>query len=211
MKSHKTYESLFSSTICSTEYALEQLAGNSFCKKSYSDNSFQYVPLPINEFLFYIEYSSNLFEETKKLDPKSNVNFIDVGCGIGTKLVLVSDLFRKVTGIEINSDYSKISRILARTRQNINVITKDALKFKKYKDFDIIYFYRPFRSSILQEKLENKIFEESKEGCIMVFVYMEGIKLPENVRKVNNASSTGVFIKDSTGKKKLEMLDDQTG
>lgn len=89
--------------------------------------------------------------------------FLDVGCGTGTKMVLAHELFGlEVSGIERDHEMWK-------TAQNRGTaIFGDALNpLLNYGLYDIIWLYRPFRDNDLEASLEGKIFTEMKSGAIV--------------------------------------------
>lgn len=88
--------------------------------------------------------------------------FLDVGSGIGTKVLLAREVFGMTAeGIEID-------RVMAEYALNEGrfTICADALDWP-YDFYDVIWMYRPFRDGLLQAKLEHLIFEQVKPGAIV--------------------------------------------
>jgi trans-aconitate methyltransferase len=90
--------------------------------------------------------------------------FLDVGCGPGTKMRLARHFFgMNVNGIERD-------RVMAEAAAAQGVVfPSDALKAPEgfYAGFDLIWLYRPFRDIKLEEQLEQRIASEMKPGAIL--------------------------------------------
>jgi SAM-dependent methyltransferase len=90
--------------------------------------------------------------------------FLDTGCGPGTKMRLARHFFgMSCWGIEIDPAMADTAR------GHGNVICGDALQVPDgtYADCDLIWLYRPFRDPELEEKLEARIMDEMKPGAIL--------------------------------------------
>ncbi len=86
--------------------------------------------------------------------------FLDVGSGPGTKLDIAQDLFGlEVCGVEIDSGMAAEAKLFT--------VHQNALDFPHYKDFDLIWLYRPFRDAGLERELETLIIQEMKPGAIL--------------------------------------------
>jgi hypothetical protein len=124
-----------------------------------------------NYFEFIPNYTQrvvrDLFQVNKLLGYK-RVNFLDVGSGNGNILSLAKALNATwwTTGIEYDEEYKKISS------NNIIYYTKymDALKYTKYANHGVIYFYQPIATEDLMNKLLDIIDEQiSKNTIIMAY------------------------------------------
>ena len=92
--------------------------------------------------------------------------FLDVGAGIGTKMLLAREIFGlDVTGIERVPAYIKVAR-----DHDLMVIERDAAGWDGYGDYDLVYFNRPFFDQGLQERLEQHIWNTMKPGAVVVGV-----------------------------------------
>jgi SAM-dependent methyltransferase len=90
--------------------------------------------------------------------------FLDVGCGPGTKMKLARDLYgMDADGVEISEEMGMAAR------SHGAVYFADALAMPPafYSHFDLIWLYRPFRDSLLEEQLEARIMDEMKAGAIL--------------------------------------------
>lgn len=118
--------------------------------------TYGWIPFPSGAFVDMLLESFFLLKQdrTKK--------FLDVGSGIGTKLMLASVLF-DAHGIELSDEYIYQSELLGCK----NVIKADALQFDRYGEFDLVYFYRPFRSDQMQKDFEARLGEMMKPGALL--------------------------------------------
>lgn len=145
---------------------------------------FQYVSFDENKFFLQM---SKVIKTLEILGCRGRAKFLDVGCGIGTKVFLASSLFTKADGIEFDDNYITIAREIVKGSQinlvqNISLFKRDALSFSYYSHYDIIYLYRPFHDSEKQNKLEEKITCNAKENTIIVGTLCNFYALPENLR-----------------------------
>jgi SAM-dependent methyltransferase len=91
--------------------------------------------------------------------------FLDVGSGIGTKVLVARELFGlDAYGLEIDKTMHQYARDHGH-RASILCDAMDGGYF--YSQADIIWMYRPFRDEVSQAKLEHKIYEEMKPGAIV--------------------------------------------
>lgn len=98
--------------------------------------AFQYIPLYTSAFLSQMVQALTMFT---KANPGKWPTFIDVGCGIGTKVLLAQACGTNAWGIELNRKYVEVAR--SRHIAPKQIIHGNALKHD-YSAYDIIYFYR---------------------------------------------------------------------
>jgi SAM-dependent methyltransferase len=113
------------------------------------------------------EFLSILFECVPELAGRE---FLDVGCGPGTKMRLARDFFGlEPVGIEINP------AMAAEARAWGSVTTADALELGDgaFGAWDLIWLYRPFRDPQLETQLEARIMDEMKPGAILAGAHWE--------------------------------------
>jgi len=89
--------------------------------------------------------------------------FMDVGCGIGTKLAIAHHLGWQVSGIEKHEPYARAARDLI-PEASVQVV--DAFDCETF-DADVVYMYRPMRSDHDQERLETHVLAHSRPGTVM--------------------------------------------
>jgi SAM-dependent methyltransferase len=91
--------------------------------------------------------------------------FLDVGSGIGTKLLLAKELFGlNAQGLEYDSKMAAYANRYHRSTVILNALD---VKPARYAYFDVIWLYRPFRDGFKQAQLEHLIFEHMKPGAII--------------------------------------------
>lgn len=109
---------------------------------------------------------------SRMFDSGHKPTFVDVGCGIGVKLLLAREFLysSKIIGIEIHPKYSTVAERLItcpRIRDtNTTIIEADAIKHN-YKPYDIIYFYRPLSIEAKQIALETQILKTARPGTLI--------------------------------------------
>lgn len=130
------------------------------------DGEYEYIPLGLEAFQTQITVAHGLLADT------ANASFIDVGCGIGTKVALARLKFPRAYGIEITPEYAEVARRLLSRFNTLSdkdeyIICGNALEHS-YKPYDVIYFYCPFMQPDLQIKLEQHLVKTAKKGAIFL-------------------------------------------
>ena len=155
----------------------------------------------------YVSYSFDHFlthlKEAKKITSKRKVKFLDVGCGLGTKVCLASSFFDSY-GIELNSKYYKVAKDVNTPRKFHTygryedrkgadcIFKEDALNFD-YNPYDVIYFFRPLSDEALQKQLEQRIFKTCRPGTIIIPIYSQST-FPSYIRHLPTPSKE-LYIK----------------
>lgn len=123
-----------------------------------SDKSYGWIPFPADCF---VEILTDAF---RALGNETGKSFLDVGCGIGTKVLLAATMF-DAHGIEISEEHLELShRLGCPTNRTFKA---DALDYNGYHRFDFIYFYRPIRDEEIQTCLEEHIRKSMKVGAVI--------------------------------------------
>jgi len=101
------------------------------------------------------------------------VGFLEVGSGVGTKSMVARYMFGLCTfGIEFNEPLATV----AMQKHRGPVWVGDALTFPHgYGNYDIIWMYRPFRDSDLQDQLEQRIYKEMRPGAVLAGAGLEHV------------------------------------
>lgn len=115
-----------------------------------------FVPFPCGPFLELVMEAAVHFHHD------CNRKFLDVGSGVGTKLLMAAARF-DAFGIEISPEMVSISKTFGCAK----VFQWDALSYMGYGQFDMIYFYRPFRNAVMQGELESQIKSQLKTGGLV--------------------------------------------
>jgi len=104
------------------------------------------------------------------------LKFIDVGCGVGQKVFVAHLLGFDSYGLELRKELVEEAKNVTanlhmfktdRCATNFFMLG-DALKFKNYSDYDVIYFYCPLFKHELQVKLEKRVQTQAKKGAIVI-------------------------------------------
>lgn len=138
------------SVVLQLYYSLEFAIGQVF-----SDGDLRYHP---NASFSAIRFISNL----RMIQKLSGVGtrFLDVGCGLGSKVWIAQALGFEAHGLEINPKYAKIASECAGTNR---IVCHDGITFPGYDNFDVIYFYNPMPTN----ELETAILKNAKKGAII--------------------------------------------
>ncbi len=91
--------------------------------------------------------------------------FLDVGCGIGTKLALMHELGWDVSGIDRHEPYVEAARELMHERPR-SVTHGDAFDFEVF-DADLVYMYRPMKSEDDTDALEQHVARRLPAGAVL--------------------------------------------
>jgi SAM-dependent methyltransferase len=118
---------------------------------------FDYSPLPLREFKDGIDTARN----------NTNGNrYLEVGCGIGTKLALMHHLGWEVTGIDIYQPYLDVARELCPEAKLICADMRDIQFF----DADVVFMYRPGFTQEMEWALELWLADNIALGTILFLV-----------------------------------------
>lgn len=98
----------------------------------------------------------------------SGMRYLEIGSGIGTKLVLAEQMGLEVHGIELIEPYIAISQYLC---PGASVEIADARYYTGYGAFDIIHCYKPVTSFEALAKLDEHIVQWMKPGAILIHPY----------------------------------------
>ena len=163
---------------------------------------FEYIPFRVCDFITQITAARKML---KGPNYETNYKFIDVGCGIGTKVLLAREYF-DAYGIEITNKYVERARALLIaskssrwSKPNVaelcaKIIEGDALEHD-YREYDVVYFYWPIRHSETQVKLEQHIIRTIKKGGIVIANgFQGGRKLWETV-PMQRLYGDNIFVK----------------
>lgn len=95
--------------------------------------------------------------------------FLEVGAGIGTKMLIARELFGlDVAGVERTPEYTS-----AAATMGLDVQTADALGWDGYGQADLTWFNRPFRDPAAQAELERQVWAGSAPGTVIICANLE--------------------------------------
>ena len=177
-------------------------------KQKRIEGSYNFIPYSSAK-LMSIFYS--LSEEMTSIHTKydlhlDNLIFLDAGCGIGNVLIpaMATGLFSKCVGLEISSEVIKAAKknylpSFGNTfKKNIHIKQTDILKYKKYGNYDVIYYFCPFHDYKLEITFEERIEEQAKVGAILIPILKASRMIEEDrrfKRHILHSSSQSVYIK----------------
>jgi len=134
------------------------------------DGSYPFIPLRTKRFVAALSIAMELAQPNRLGRP----NFLDVGCGDGTKVLIASAFGCNASGIEHDPECVKRARSLYR---RTSIETVDALQYEHYGDFDIVYFYCPIRDTEKQILLEQRIASQVRPGTILIQFLKKNVDL----------------------------------
>ena len=135
--------------------------------KGMLDEAFEFISSDLGMFTDSLKAAAALRITTPTSDPP---HFVDVGCGIGTKLVAAHSILRysyQITGIEYFKPYAKVAKALTENQPDTHIIIGNALQ-QSYEAYDIIYFYCPMSDRAKEVKLECRIIATAKPGALFI-------------------------------------------
>jgi hypothetical protein len=130
------------------------------------ENYYPYITM--NTVNFVTNIKGLLTEKFKDVDPKT-IKFVDVGCGIGDKVLLANFVFDlNSVGIEYNPHYYEIAKFNESNTKtkNVKFICEDAFNVD-FKEFDFVYMYCPIADGDLMGKLNKHIWKTMKKGGLL--------------------------------------------
>jgi predicted RNA methylase len=88
---------------------------------------------------------------------------VDVGCGKGRVLIVAAEYgFERVVGVEFSEELCEIARsnvtVYARKHglsTNVEVVHRDAAEYEFRADDNVLFFFNPFDSAVMERVLEN--------------------------------------------------------
>lgn len=121
----------------------------------------------------YEASNSETYSIIEAMNITPNNNFIDIGCGKGKAIYILSKLpFTKIDGIEYSSELAEIARnnLTKMKVDKSTIYNMDASEFKKYNEYDYFYMYNPFGESTMSEvvtKIEKTLEERESEVYVI--------------------------------------------
>ncbi len=130
------------------------------------------IPLPFTLFSRLIQLARRT---ALAVGHESPLSFLDVGCGVGLKVLQAAQVFEIVQGLEYDNTRVVVAdQLIQRPRRpEDKVFQADALTYNGYAGFDVIYAYKPLSLSDLLIQMETRIIEHAKPGTVLVLPYSE--------------------------------------
>jgi len=131
--------------------------------KDKNEKTWHYISLYPGEFLDQITFVRN--DIIKRFgNIKHKEKFVDLGCGIGDKIYLARQFNFNTTGIEISDNAIELSR---KYFHDLNIIKEDINNIN-ISEYDVIYYYCPFKNFSLQKAFEQRIEKEMRPGTYLI-------------------------------------------
>ena len=167
------------------------------------DGRYGYHPLSLGRFVWQCELTYRLRSQLRS----TRSSFVDVGCGIGMKMVVADNWFTTY-GVEICPDLAAVAQSFCRPE---SVTLGDALHHH-YSPYDIVYFYSPFTDGLKQKKLEETICRQIDTNALVV-ANLASLKPEDYIalgcRPIWAEHFAGIFVKtdEETAKKLIAVAD----
>lgn len=130
------------------------------------------IPLPFSLF-------SRLMQLARRtalaLNREGPISFLDVGCGVGLKVLQAAQVFEIARGLEYDATRVVVADELIKRlhRPEDRAFQADALTYNGYAGHDVIYAYKPLSMHDLLVKMESRIVEQARPGTVLVMPYSE--------------------------------------
>lgn len=122
---------------------------------------YEYQSTPVDTFVVALAQARELAQGD---------SYLEVGCGIGTKLVIAQHFGFEVHGIEARAQYAATAAFLC---PEAKIEVADARYYDAYNAFDVIFCYRPIISEEGQAALDRRICEQAKDGAVLLCPYRD--------------------------------------
>lgn len=122
----------------------------------HDSDSYYYIPVPPTLFI------EVLIEAFFVLGAQKGKRFLDVGCGVGTTVLLAQTLF-DAYGLDYNPDLIAKASFMV----GDHAFQADANEYNQYGDFDFVYYYRPFYDEWQFLEFEKSICRALKPGAVV--------------------------------------------
>lgn len=152
--------------------ALHRLANpNTQAPDAADHGCFADIPMSIQSFELMIQAARRTL---LALGRSSDLRFLDVGAGGGTKVFAASRTFDHCDGLEYDAGYAAAGAAtlaLISPDKPCRIHQGDGLTWTGYDQYDVIYFYRPLRDDDALAKLENHIISQARPGTVVIAPY----------------------------------------
>lgn len=130
------------------------------------------LPYPFTGFLRMMQLVRRVALAMGRTSP---VSFLDMGCGVGLKLVQAAEYFEVVHGVEYDAARAEVADTLIQRsrRAQDRAMVGDALTFDDYGSYDVIYAYKPLSDAELLQQMERRIMAQARPGTIVILPYFE--------------------------------------
>jgi len=133
-----------------------------------------------------------------------DLSFLDAGCGVGNMLLIAYSIgFTSVSGIEFDEKTITIARRLLRhtvhKEHYCKIIRADLMEYDEYRDYDVVYYYQPMRSSHM-DKFLGLLKQDMKIGAIVIangtcHQFGDSRKFKQILKPINISPIDGIYEK----------------
>lgn len=124
------------------------------------NGSWAYVPLETDTFIEMLT-----FIQKREKEKFQWMKFLDVGCGLGSKVWLANRMGMEAHGIDFCKGYVEMAKDIFDGECRITIKKKNALRFKEYDQYDVIYMYQPIANAVDMAKLMKRVATKMKPGA----------------------------------------------
>jgi SAM-dependent methyltransferase len=139
-------------------------------KQNHKAGYFGFVPG--NEIIEFTRAFKAVFDYLTKKTGKDSLSFLDAGCGVGNMLLIAYSVgFDSLNGIELDEKTARMARKLLKRAvkdYTYKIVKADLTKHDKYKDYDVIYYFRPMHSKEAMIEFLNLLRKNMKVGAIVI-------------------------------------------
>jgi 16S rRNA G966 N2-methylase RsmD len=135
-------------------------------------NGFAFSYMPSNYRLL-----ERVFDELNRYD--HNHTFLDIGCGKGRCMMVAAHFgFQKITGVEMINEYCRAARkqiirmAASWPAASFEIICTDAWHYKISGDIQTIFFYNPFKETIMDGVIGNILNSLQAKPRTLFVVYL---------------------------------------
>lgn len=99
-----------------------------------------------------------------------NVNFIDIGCGMGRVCFVAKEIgFKKITGFDLNVELITQAKKNLKNTNNITFEVANALAYNYGRENCVYFLFNPFNDLVLAEVIK-KIEQTNSKKTIIVYM-----------------------------------------
>ena len=130
------------------------------------------IPMAFSRFLQLAQFARRLALAVSRRAP---VSFLDVGCGIGLKVLGAAQFFETAQGLDYDQTRIEIAQNLVahKDRPNDRAFQADGITFGGYGDYDVIYAYQPMADEALQIQMDRHIAATARPGTVLIMPHVQ--------------------------------------
>jgi len=161
-------------------------------RRSGNDTTKEYpfVAMDTRQAYAQLKLARDYFREQGRFKP--GLSFIDIGCGIGNVMLMAELMDFSVYGIEKDQVPFEIA---AKLLGDELVAQDDIWDFRRFNEFDLIYYFRPFSDKKLQTRFEKLVEDELKPGAILIANRKMGTEIDDDPRFTRLTERWPVWVK----------------